>query len=294
MSLNIKIIALLIAIASSILIYFSVFVVNPTQQAIVFKFREVKRTDYEAGFHFMIPFVNEVRKYEKRLLNLDQDPERFLTKEKKDLIVDYYAKWYISDLKKFYTATRGDIAYATNTIISQRINSALRDEFGLRTVQEVVSGERNEILEIVRKETQNLHDEIGVVVVDVRTKRIDLPKDVSNSVYNRMRSERKRVAKDFRARGSEAAERIRADADRKREITLANAYRDAEITRGNGDAKATQIYAEAYQVDEEFYSLYRSLDAYKNSFNDNDILLLEPDSYFFKYFNQSQLSDKAQ
>lgn len=265
--------------------YFSLYKINEWEQAIVFQFREVKKVDGKPGLHAMIPLVNTVQKFEKRLLNLDKEAQRFLTKEKKDVIVDYFIKWRISDVKEFYTATRGDILYA-NGLLEQRINRALRDEFGERTVQEVVAGERTQILNIVTETTSNLQDELGITVVDVRTKRIDLPEEVSNSVYARMRAERQRVAKDFRARGSEAAERIQANADREREIILANAYRDAEIIRGEGDAQATDIYATAFSKDEEFYALYRSLDAYRNSFKmGNDILLLEPDSDFFKYFN---------
>lgn len=286
MPLNPKIVIPLIIVA--IVAYFSVFTVNQWQQALVFKFREIERSDDKPGLHFMMPIVNVAQKFEKRLLNLDQEPQRFLTIEKKDVIVDYYAKWRITDIEKFYTATRGDVLYA-NGLLGQRINRALRDEFGARTVQEVVAGERTQILSVVTASTSNLPQELGITVVDVRTKRIDLPTEVSNSVYERMRAERNRVAKDFRARGSEAAERIRANADREREIILANAYRDAEIIRGEGDAQATEIYAAAYTKDEEFYSLYRSLNAYKNSFNNsNDILLLEPKSDFFRYFNSAK------
>ncbi len=286
MPLNPKILIPLIIIA--IVAYSSVFTVNQWEQALVFKFREIVRSDDQPGLHFMLPVVNKAQKFEKRLLNLDQEPQRFLTKEKKDVIVDYYAKWRITDINKFYTATRGDVLYA-NGLLGQRINRALRDEFGARSVQEVVAGERTQILEVVTASTSNLPEELGITVVDVRTKRIDLPAEVSSSVYERMRAERNRVAKDFRARGSEAAERIRANADREREIILANAYRDAEMIRGEGDAQATEIYAAAYTKDEEFYSFYRSLDAYKNSFiNSNDVLLLEPKSDFFRYFNNSK------
>ena len=272
----------------AIVAYFSVFRVQEYEQAIVFQFKEIQRSDYEPGLHFMIPVINTAQKFETRLLNLDQEPQRFLTVEKKDVIVDYYAKWIISDVEKFYVATRGgDVQYATG-LLGQRINRALRDEFGKRTVQEVVAGERGEILDVVETTTDQLQDELGITVVDVRTKRIDLPEEVSNSVYARMRAERTRVAKDFRARGEEAAERIRANADREREIILANAYKDAETVRGEGDARATDIYAQAFGKDEEFYTLYRSLNAYRTSFNNNsDILLLEPDSDFFRYFNNS-------
>lgn len=272
----------------AILGYFSVFKVNEFEQAIVFEFRKIKRADYEPGLHFMLPVINTVQKFEKRLLNLDQEPQRFLTSEKKDVIVDYYVKWRITNVEKFYTATRGDVIYA-NGLLGQRINRALRDEFGARTVQEVVAGERSQILEVVKKSTSNLPDELGIFVEDVRTKRIDLPSEVSNSVYERMRAERNRVAKDFRARGFEAAERIKANADREREVILANAYRDSEIIRGEGDAQATEIYATAFNNDREFYSLYRSLNAYQNSFSgSNDIMLVEPQSDFFKYFNDKK------
>lgn len=273
----------------AVVAYFALFRVQQYEQAIVFQFREIQKSDYEAGLHYMIPIINTVKKFEKRLLNLDQEPQRFLTVEKKDVIVDYYAKWRISDVEKFYVATRGgDVDYATG-LLGQRINRALRDEFGKRTVQEVVAGERGEILDVVETTTDQLRDELGITIVDVRTKRIDLPEEVSESVYDRMRAERTRVARDFRARGEEAAERIRADADREREIILADAYKDAETVRGQGDASATEIYAGAFGKDEEFYTLYRSLNAYRTSFsNNNDILLLEPDSDFFKYFNNSQ------
>ena len=269
--------------------YFSVYRVYQWEQAIVFKFREIEYSTSEPGLHLMIPWVNTVQKFETRLLNFDQEAQRFLTSEKKDVIVDYYVKWRISNVENFYTATRGgDIEYA-NGLLGQRINRALRDEFGRRTVQEVVAGVRGEILDIVQPTTDMMQTELGLEVVDVRTKRIDLPEEVSSSVYDRMRAERTRVAKDFRARGGEASERIKANADREREIILANAYKDAETIRGEGDAQATEIYASAYGKNPDFYSFYRSLNAYQNSFQgNNDILLLKPDSDFFKYFRGQQ------
>ncbi len=280
---------LLLVVPVAVLAYFSLFRVQQYEQAIVFKFREIHRSDYDPGLHFMVPIVNTVKKFERRLLNLDQEPQRFLTVEKKDVIVDYYAKWFIADVEKFYVATRGgDVLYATG-LLGQRINRALRDEFGKRTVQEVVAGERGEILDVVETTTDQLRAELGITVVDVRTKRIDLPEEVSNSVYDRMRAERTRVAKEFRAQGEEAAERIRSQADREREIILAEAYRDAEKVRGQGDARATDIYAQSFGKDQEFYTLYRSLNAYRKSFSDNrDVLLLEPDSDFFQYFNNAR------
>lgn len=273
-------------IAIAILASFSLFRVQQWEQGIMFRFGEITRSDYTAGLYFKFPWVNTVRKFDIRLLNLDQEPQRFLTAEKKDVIVDYYAKWRISDVAKFYNATRGgDVTYA-NGLLGQRINSGLRNEFGKRTVQEVVAGDREEIMEIVRITTSKLPEEMGITVEDVRTKRIDLPAEVSSSVYSRMQAERTRVAKGFRARGAEAAERIRAKSDREREVILANAYRDAEIVKGEGDAQSTEIYAAAFGKDEEFYAFYRSLNAYKTTFSGTrDILILQPNTEFFKYFN---------
>jgi membrane protease subunit HflC len=273
-------------VAAAVIAWLSVFRVQQWEQAVVFRFREIQRSDSEPGLHVMIPLIDTVRKFETRILNLDQDPQRYLTIEKKDVIVDYYVKWRISDVEKFYVATRGGEVALANTLLGQRINRALRDEFGKRTVQQVVAGERGDIMDIVTGTTSQLEEEMGIKVVDVRTKRIDLPEEVSSSVYERMRAERLRTAKDFRARGGEAAERIRANADRERQVILANAYRDAEVIRGEGDAQSTEIYAAAYGKNEEFYALYRSLNAYQSSFGEGrDILVLEPDSEFFKYFN---------
>jgi modulator of FtsH protease HflC len=266
---------------------FCLFKVNQWEQAVVFEFKKIKSSDFNPGLHFIIPGINTVQKFEKRLLNLDQPPRRFLTIEKKDVIVDYYAKWRIADVDKFYVASNsGNIEYAKTELISQSLDQALRDEFGKRTVQEVVAGERDEILRIVTETSDQLKESYGIEIVDVRTKRIDLPDEVSDDVYKRMRSERVRVAKELRAQGNEAAERIRAVTDKDREVILANAYRDAEIIRGEGDAQATEIYAAAFSKDKEFYSFYRSLNAYQNSFSKgNDVLLVEPKSDFFRYFN---------
>ncbi len=266
----------------------SLFKVEQWESAMVFKFREIQSSDYKPGLHVKIPIVNEIQKFEKRLLNLDEEPQHFFTIKKKEVNVDYYVKWRISDVEVFYRATQGNVGSA-NVLLAQKINSALRDEFGTRTIEEVVAGERSDIMKIVTDKTVDLPAELGIDVVDVRVKRIDLPETVSDAVYARMRSERERVAKEHRARGREAAERIEANADREREIILANAYRDAEIVRGEGDAQATETYAAAYNKDKEFYALYRSLLAYQNSFNgQNDILLISPASDFFKYFNHPQ------
>lgn len=264
--------------------YFSVFKVEQWENAIVFKFGEIQRTDIGPGLHFMIPLVNTVQKFDIRILNLDQEPQRFLTSEKKDLIVDYYVKWRIENLDDFYTATRGDLDRAV-LLLSQKINGALREEFGKRTVQEVVASERGMVMDLVSDRLNTIAGPLGVDIIDVRTMRIDLPDNVSTSVYERMRAERQRVAKDFRARGGEAAERIQANADRERTILLAEAFRDAETIRGEGDAEAAQIYAQAYNRNPEFYDFYRSLSVYMEGFDgSNSILLLKPDSDFFKYF----------
>ncbi len=265
--------------------YVSAFKVDQWENAVVFKFGEIVRTGLGPGLHFMIPLVNTVQKFDMRLLNLDQDPQRFLTSEKKDVIVDYYVKWRIGDLDSFYTSTRGDMQRA-ELLLSQKINGALREEFGKRTVQEVVASERGMVMNQVQDRLDRLTDDLGVDVVDVRTMRIDLPENVSSSVYSRMRAERDRVARDFRARGAEAAERIRANSDREREVILANAYREAQTIRGEGDAQAAEIYANVFNRNPEFYSFYRSLGVYRSGFDgENSILLLKPDSELFQYFN---------
>jgi modulator of FtsH protease HflC len=276
---------LLPVVVLTLLMSLSVFRVQQWEQAIVFQFREVKRVVNEPGLHLMVPLFNTVQRFPLRLLNLEQQPQRYTTAEKKDLIVDYYGKWRISNVETFYTSTRGgDVDYANN-LLDQRINSALRDEFGRRTVKEVVAGSEGEILDIVTAATSQLEADLGIKIMDVRLKRIDLPEEVSSSVYARMRAERLRVAKDFRARGEEAAERIQANADRERQVILAEAYRDAETIRGEGDAQATEIYASAFGKNEEFYGFYRRLGAYQATFSSGrDILVLKPDSDFFKFF----------
>lgn len=277
-----------VIVVALILLSQSIYQVDQWEQAAVFRFGEIQKIDKEPGLHFMVPFMNTVKTFETRLINMDQAPQRFLTAENKYLIVDYFVKWRISNVKKFYTSTRGgDVEYA-NSQLGLRINRALRDEFGKRSVQQVVAGERGEIFDIVEGTTEHLQDELGITVVDVKTKRIDLPEGVSHSVYDRMRAERLRAAKEHRAKGEEDAERIKAASDKERQIILADAYKDAQITRGEGDAHATDIYASAYNKDPDFFSFYRSLNAYRNSFSDKkDILLLSPDSEFFKYFKSA-------
>jgi len=268
---------------------FALFSVNEREKAIMFRLGEIMKSDFEPGLHFKIPIVNNVRKFDSRVLTMDADPEEYLTSEKKNVIVDSFVKWQIRDVATYYKTMGGDESRA-NIRISQIIKDGLRNEFGKRTIQEAVSGERSQIMNNLQITANAQVEEFGIDIVDVRIKRIDLPRDVSSSVYNRMDAERSRVAKDFRSRGAEEAERIRADADRQSQIIIAEAYRDSEQVKGEGDAKAAAIYASAYTKDAEFYAFYRSLDAYRTSFNSkSDIVVLEPDTDFFKYFNSQKI-----
>jgi membrane protease subunit HflC len=263
-----------------------VFMVDQREFAILLRFKEIQRSDFEPGIHFMIPFVNDVVKFEKRLMSLDSEPERFLTSEKKDVIVDSFVKWRIADVNKYYRRTQGDVRRA-GMLLFQQINDSLRGEFGRHTIREVVAAGRGEMMRSVTQAARRKGDELGVTIVDVRTKRINLPEEVSNAVYDRMRAEREQVAQEFRSRGGAKAETIRADADRQRTVTLAEAYRDAEGIRGAGDANATEVYAAGYGRNAEFYEFYRSLIAYKASFGKGqDVLVLEPKSEFFNYFKK--------
>ena len=272
----------------ALVIWASVFTVDERQKAILFKFGEILSSDFEPGLHLKMPVINNVKKFDQRILTIDQQPERFLTAEKKDLIVDSFVKWRIADVEQYFKTTQGDENRA-GQLLYQNINNGLRDEFGKRTVQEVIAGDRTEIMKIMTAEATEKARTLGIEVIDVRIKKIDLPARVSDSVYRRMRAERERVARDFRSKGAEAAERIRADADRQRSVILAEAYRDSEIVRGEGDAKATDIYANAFSKDEDFFRFHRSVNAYKNNFSSaEDIILLEPDSEFFRYFNSSR------
>lgn len=260
------------------------FVVDERELAVKFKFGEFERADYEPGLHWKIPFVNTVRKFDRRILTLDAEPERYLTLEKKNVIVDAFIKWRISDVANYYKTMGGDERRAGQRL-SQVIKNGLRGEFGKRTIQETISGERAEIMNVITAQIEEQAKQFGIAVIDVRIKRIELPPEVSGSVYDRMEAERSRVAKDLRSRGREASERIRADADRQRTVILAEAYRDSEGLRGEGDGKAAEIFAKAFQKDEQFYAFYRSLDAYKNVFNKpEDVLVLDPESEFFDYF----------
>ncbi|HAO32000.1 MAG TPA: protease modulator HflC [Candidatus Competibacter sp.] len=274
--------------AVAVLLAMSLFTVHETQTAIRFQLGEIVQANYKPGLHWKWPLVNNVLKFDRRLQTLDTEPERFLTAEKKNVIVDSFAMWRIEDVRLFYTTVGGDPTQA-NVRLDQIVKDGLRSEFSKRTIQEVVSGDRDQIMETLGRLLKEQATFLGIASVDVRIKRIDLPPDVSNSVFSRMKAERLRVAKDFRSRGGEAAERIRADADRQSTVLLAEAYRDAERQRGEGDAQATEIYARAYGKDQDFYSFHRSLAAYRQSFSGrDDVLVLKPDSQLFRYFNKAQ------
>jgi membrane protease subunit HflC len=267
-----------------LVVYSTVFVVNQWETALKLRLGEIVETDYEPGPHFKVPVLNSIVRFDRRIQTLDSRPERFLTIEKKDVIVDSYTKWRITDVAQYYRSTGGNPG-KTARLLSERINTSLRNEFGTRTIKEVVSGERAEIMDLLTKKVDMQANELGVEIVDIRVKRIDLPPEVSESVYDRMRAERERVAKDLRAQGAEAAERIRANVDRQRTVILADAYRTSEQLRGEGDAKATETYSKAFTQDRDFYSFYRSLTAYRAVFESgDDVMVLQPDSEFFRYF----------
>lgn len=269
------------------LLNMAIFTVTPAQSAILLRFGEITKTDFKPGIHFKVPFVNTVLHFDKRVLTLDNPPERFLTVNKKNVLVDYFAKWQITDPSKFYRATGGNEATARNRL-GQIVKDELRAQFGSRTVQEVVTAERSELMQKLRAEANQSSGEFGVRIVDVRLKRIELPGEVSGSVFARMRSERAQVAKRYRATGSQLAEAIRAKADKQKTIIVADARKKAEEIRGQGDAKASRIYAAAYNEDPEFYTFYRSLRAYRESLGgDKSVLVLSPDSQFFQYLEQS-------
>ncbi|MEW8077272.1 MAG: protease modulator HflC [Candidatus Thiodiazotropha endolucinida] len=271
-----------------IVVYTSAFVVNQWEVALKLRLGEIVATDYKPGLHWLVPILNNVQTFDARIQTMDARPERFLTAEKKDVIVDYFAKWRIASVAQYYRSTGGSLD-KTARLLQERINTSLRDEFGKRTVQEVISGERTEIMDKLTKDSDAKAAELGVEILDVRVKQIDLPPEVSESVYQRMRAERERVARDLRAKGAEAAEKIRANADRERVVIVADAYREAEKLRGEGDGKAAETYANAYKQDSEFYSFYRSLNAYKKSFqNRSDVMVLQPDSDFFRYLKNRQ------
>ena len=271
----------------------SIYVVKETERAVKLRFGEIVEFDVDPGLHFKLPIVNTVRKFDARILTLDAAPQSYLTSEKKALTVDSFVKWRVKDVAKYFTTTGGDEERLRRLLI-QRVDAGLRNEFGTRTVKEVVSGQRDELMDKLSNQLNLIAvEELGVEVIDLRVKKIDLPPEVSESVFNRMRTERERLAKELRAQGNEVAEKIRATADKDKTIILADAYREAEEIKGNGDATATATYANAYSKDPEFYDFTRSLKAYESTFESkSDILLINPDSDFFKYLDDSKAKSK--
>lgn len=274
-----------VVIALIIFASMSIFTVDQRKFALVSQFGEVKRIISEPGLNFKFPLIQDVRFFEKRIITMDSaEPERFITSEKKNVLVDSYIKWQIVDPKLYYISFDGDESRA-KIRLNQTINAGLREEFGKRTVHDVISGERDKIMEQMRTKANIDTKKVGIKIVDVRLKRVELPFEVSEAVFRRMEAERKRVANELRSEGAAEAEKIRADADKQREIIIANAYRDAQKLKGEGDAKAAAIYAAAFSDNPDFYAFYRSLEAYGKAFsNKNDILVISPDSSeFFKY-----------
>jgi modulator of FtsH protease HflC len=276
------------AVTVLIMASLSLFVVDQRQTAIVFQLGEMVSVKTEPGLYFKVPLMQNVRFFDSRILTLDTgEPERFITAEKKNVMVDSFVKWRIVDVKQYYVSVGGDELRA-KTRLMQTVNSSMREEFGKRTIHEVVSGEREQIMTVLREKTDADARKIGVQVLDVRLKRVDFPLEISDSVYRRMDAERKRVANELRASGAAEGEKIKANADKQREVTLAEAYREAQKTKGEGDAKASALYAAAFGRNPEFYSFYRSLEAYKQSFkNKSDVMVMDPSSAFFKYLKSS-------
>ncbi|MBT5797522.1 MAG: protease modulator HflC [Porticoccaceae bacterium] len=264
----------------------TIYVISEVERGVKTRFGEIIEVDISPGLHVKMPFVDVVRRFDARILTVDAEPASFFTIEKKRLIVDSYAKWKIANVEAYYKATNGVERTAANRL-AKRVNDGLRNQFGSRTLREVVSGERDLLMKNITEDlNSSVREELGIEIVDIRVKRIDLPSEVSNQVFRRMTAERDKEAQELRSTGKEKAERIRASADRERTIELANAYRDSEELRGEGDAEAASVYADAYQQDPEFYAFIRSLNAYKSAFsNKGDILLVEPDSDFFNYLN---------
>ena len=281
-----------------LLVVSSLFIVQEGQRGIVFQFKKIKRDSaeemlvFEPGLHFKIPLIESVKKLDARIQTLDEAPDRFVTSEKKDLMVDSYIKWRIVDFSTFFLRTAGDIENA-KVLLKQKVNNGLRTEFGNRTIKEIVSGDRDGIMAQALESAASSRQDLGIEVIDVRVKAINLPKEVSNSIYDRMRAERTAVAKEHRSQGQEQAEILQATIDAKVTIMLADAQKNAFEIRGEGDALAAKIYADSYSKDAEFYGFLRSLEAYENSFSSkNDIMVVKPDSDFFHYLKENDKSKR--
>ena len=274
----------------------SLYIVTDRQTAILLRFGEIVDPKIESGLHFKVPILHTVRKFDSRVLTLDAVPQPYFTAEKKRLIVDAFVKWRITDNEQFYITSSGGQLGAMRTLLTQRVDEGLRNQFGVRTVQDVISGERDQLMQVLTDDLNIVaNQELGIEVIDVRVKKIELPTEVNDSVYNRMRTERERLAQELRAEGNEIAEEIRANADKERTVILAEAYKLAEILKGEGDAEATSVYAKAFDKDPEFYEFTRSLNAYQSTFqNKSDVLLIAPESDFFKYLDSSTGSREQQ
>ena len=278
-----------LVIFSLVILNLTAFTVNERELAIKLQVGEVVKSDYEPGLHFKIPFYQTIRKFPKRIMTINERPERIFTAERLAMDVDSFVKWRIIDTVDFYISTGGSFRVA-NDRISEIIKNAIVTEFGKRTVQEAISVERAELMRDMLANATSTAEGLGVELVDVRVKQVEFPDDVRNSVYQQMREERGRIAAERRAQGMEVSEEKKSTADKERTIILANANKDSEIIRGTGDAKAAEIYANAYNQDPEFYAFYRSIDAYRNSIgNSNDIMVIDPDNEFFQYLNKSKI-----
>ena len=270
------------------------FTVGETERALKIRLGSVVESEYEPGLHMKFPVIDNIRKFDRRVLTLDLRPERVLTSEKKNVIVDSFVKWKIEDVEAFFTATAGGDETVAENRLTQFIRNAVKDAFGTRTVRQVVSSERSKLMGEINQATNEKLSGFGIRIVDVRIKKVELPEDVRESVYQRMQKEREKIAREIRSQGQEQSRKIRAEADRLRAETIAAAYSQAEQTRGEGDAKSAQVYAEAYTEDPEFYNLYRSLNAYKKAFNGSgDIMLIDPESDFFRFFNSTNPNPTA-
>jgi len=277
-----------LGLSACVLGYMSVFYVNQHEKAILFRLGEMVSTDYKPGLHFKTPIINNVSTFDARVLTLDTKSERFLTSEKKNVIVDSFVKWRIGDVGLFYTTVGGD-EYQANLRLEQILKDAMRSEFGVRTIKQLISEDRTELSQNMLNKLQPVAQKFGIEMIDIRIKRIDLPQEVSSSVYQRMRAERERVAREFRSQGAETAEQISAAADKQKQVILANAQHDAENIRGRGDAQSAEVYAKSFGKNPDFFAFYRSLQAYQTAFEKTqDTLVLKPDSEFFKYFNNEK------
>lgn len=276
------------AVAALVLVLTSVFTVDERDLAVKFALGKIVETDFAPGVHFKIPFYNNVERYPRQILTLNNPQEQFLTAEKKNVLVDFFVKWRITDVGQYYRASGGNEALAAQRLL-EIMKDGIRGEFAKRTVPQVVAAERRELLDAMLASAREEASSLGIEVVDVRVKRIEFSDEVSESVFNRMRQERARIASELRAQGAESAEQIRADADRQRTVIIATAYRDAEMLKGEGDAAAAQIYADAYRKNPEFFAFYRSLSAYRRSLGQpNDLLVLDAKSEFFRYLKQPE------